>query len=334
MGNAVERVLVSVIVPAYNVCRYLEACVGSILNQSHKNIEVLIVDDGSTDGTEAIADKMEECDSRVRVFHKANAGVSAARNCGIEESKGDYLVFVDADDYIASDYIEHMLGLAYATGAEFCLSRVCFMAKDEKQTQVEVMTSMQPEEATALLLSPEVVVGCWNKIFKRSLIMNKNIRFSTELFYGEGLNFITTAAQLSNCVGVSNRKVYYYRRDNQSSATTKFNIEKFYNGEKALKRIKQNLAIDTPKINTMWNLHMSIFCLGAVTKVMANRMEKRYKADIKRWMLYIRKNAFTLVRSADVSLYRKGLLIAGAISPRLMMVLDNMRRRHIAKNSV
>ncbi|MGQ7318909.1 glycosyltransferase family 2 protein [Streptococcus suis] len=325
---------VSIIIPAYNVEKYIVKCISSILEQTYTNIEVIVVNDGSTDKTRQLIDDIAQTDKRVNVLHKKNGGVSAARNSGIEISTGDYLVFVDGDDYIAPDYVEYMLSLIKNTGSEFCLSKSCFTKSGEKQAESEYIKKLTPEEATALLLSPNVIVGCWNKIFKRSLIVDNNIWFSTTLFYGEGLTFITTVSQRSESVGIGNRKVYYYRRNNEASATTKFDINKLYNGEKALNNIKRHFIIDSPKINTMFNLHLSLFSLGAIVKIKSHNLEKEYHKDYKRWKAYIRKNAVTLLFSREVSVYRKLLLIGGYMSPWLMMNLDTIRRKRISENSV
>lgn len=330
----ISKVLVSIIIPAYNVGKYIEKCLTSILEQTYSNIEVIAVNDGSTDDTATLIDNISQNDSRVRVLHIKNSGVSAARNRGIEISTGDYVVFVDADDYLAHDYIEYMLDLIKNTGSDFCLSKCCYTRRYEEQTERETIEKLEPADATALLLSPAVIVGCWNKIFKRSFLIENNIRFSTALFYGEGLSFITTASQLSNTVGVGNRKVYYYRRNNETSATTKFNIDKLYNGEKALGIIGNKLMIKTPKVNTMLNLHLCMFRLGAVVKIKSNKLEKEYSTDYKRWKSYMRKNAFKLFFNKEVSIYRKLLLFGGCVSPWLMMKLDIIRRRRISNNSV
>lgn len=334
LNNETSKFLVSIIVPAYNVEKYIDKCLSSILEQTYANIEVIVVDDGSTDKTGQLIDNISQLDSRVHVLHIKNAGVSAARNSGIEISTGDYLVFVDADDYIAQDYVEYMLRLIENTDSDFCFSRSCYTKSGEKQTESEYIEKLHPEDATALLLSPDVIVGCWNKMFKRSLIINNNIRFSTTLFYGEGLTFITTVSQISKSIGVGNRKVYYYRRNNESSATTKFDINKLYNGEKALKNIRKQLKINSPKVDTMLNLHLCLFSLGALVRIKSNRLEKEYLNDYKRWKSYIRHNALKLTFNREISIYRKLLLFGGCLSPLLMMKLDTIRRRHISANSV
>jgi len=104
-----KQPLISIIIPIYNIMDCLEKCVDSCLNQTYKNIEILMVDDGSTDGTGALCDKLKEKDNRVRVFHKENGGSSSARNLGIENANGEYLGFVDSDDFISPTMYEDLI---------------------------------------------------------------------------------------------------------------------------------------------------------------------------------------------------------------------------------
>lgn len=333
-NDKASNLLVSIIIPAYNVEKYIEKCITSILEQTYTNIEVIIVNDGSTDNTDEIIDYISQNDSRIRVINKKNAGVSAARNIGIEISTGDYLVFVDGDDYIAPDYVEYMLSLIQNTGSDFCISKCCYTKNGEMQTEIEYIEKLKPEDATALLLSPTIIVGCWNKIFKRSLIVNNNIQFSTKLFYGEGLTFITTVAQLANSMGVGNRKVYYYRRNNEASATTKFNIEKLRNGERALKTIRENMIIVNDKIDTMYELHMALFSLGALVRIKGNKKDGNLDNDYKHWKKTLEIYTRKIVFKKEVSIYRKLMVICGYISPWIMLKLDSARRKKIVKNSI
>lgn len=104
-----KQPLISIIIPIYNIMDCLEKCVDSCLNQTYQNIEILMVDDGSTDGTSELCDKIGKKDPRIRVFHKENGGSSSARNVGIENAKGEYLGFVDSDDYISSTMYEDLM---------------------------------------------------------------------------------------------------------------------------------------------------------------------------------------------------------------------------------
>ncbi len=326
--------LVSFIVPAYNVEKYIRKCAKSILKQTHKNIELIIIDDGSTDSTPMIVDEISESDNRVRIFHKTNEGVSSARNMGIDVAVGEYVVFVDGDDYISEDYAEYMLMLARQTNTDFCLSINCYTKKDEKQIKKDFIKIISPEDATALLLSPRVIVGCWNKIYKKSFLDNNKLRFSTSLFYGEGLSYITNVAQLSKSVGIGCRKVYYYRRNNELSATSKFDIEKMYNGEKALNIIGENLQFNNKNVTDMLLLHKSLFALGTLTRIIANKATRLYISDYKNSLKFIRCNLFKVLFSNNISFYRKLMILGGCISPHIMFHLDKIRRIKISEESV
>lgn len=333
-GSVTKRVAVSVVVPAYNVENYIEQCVLSVLNQSYSCCELIIIDDGSTDGTPQILDKLADRNDSIRVIHKENVGVSAARNTGIDTAKGDYIVFIDGDDYLAPDFVEYMVGMAQKTGADFCLSKNCFTHKNESQTEKEQMEVLDPADATALLLSPTVIVGCWNKMFSRKLLNDKQIRFATDLFYGEGLHFIITVAQRANCVAVNNQKAYYYRRNNALSATTRFRIESVYNVEKSINRIEKELTVSGDNVMDMLLLHRAMYNIGAITKLLNNNVKKQYLSDYKRWLKFNRANIARILSSKRISTYRKCLLLGGCISPSLMAQLDVWRRKKIAADSV
>ena len=114
----ISKPLVSVIVPVYNVKRYLEECVSSLVAQTYRNIEILLVDDGSTDGSGALCDRLARTDSRIRVLHKPNGGLSDARNRGLREASGEWVSFVDSDDWVSPVFIEALLRSALETGCE------------------------------------------------------------------------------------------------------------------------------------------------------------------------------------------------------------------------
>ncbi len=326
--------LVSIIIPCYNVERYVEQCLRSIMNQSYNKLEIIAVDDGSLDGSPQILDKLANEDYRIKVIHKQNAGVSVARNNGLDVATGDYVVFVDGDDYLAKDYVDYMLRLANENDSDFVMSQDCFTQKNDTQIQNDVFSTLTSTQATALLLSPRVIVGCWNKMFKKKFLDENKLRFSTKLFYGEGLNFITKAAGLANSVTLGKRKVYYYRRNNESSATTKFNIQKYYNGESALNEIEKELVSPDYTVTQMMALHKSLFCLGALSQTYAHSLQKTFKVDCGRWKSTIRTNLPQLIKSDNVSFYRKVLLLGGLYFPNIICRMDMWRRKRISKCSV
>lgn len=325
---------VSFIIPCYNVESFIEECIESITKQTYNNIEIIPVDDGSPDNTGNILNKLAQKDNRIKVVHQKNGGVSSARNAGIDLASGEYIVFVDGDDYISSDYTEYMISMVLKNDADMALSVNNYMYNGEKQIDKDYVSCYTPEQATVLLLGPRVTVGCWNKIYKRSLLIDNNLRFSTTQFYGEGLLFITTATQLANRISVGFRKVYYYRRNNYTSACTKFNINNFYNGYKSLDLIDKHLKIRTPQVLSILGWHRCQFMMGAVVRIKEAEVVKEHKQYYSECLLYVRKNSWKCLFVKGISLYKKGLLIGTCISPWLMARLDRCRRKYIERNSV
>ena len=117
--------LVSVIIPVYNVEKYLEKCVLSVLNQTYKNLEIILVDDGSTDSSSELCEKLKTLDNRIIVVHKINGGLSDARNAGLNVCKGDYIFFLDSDDYIKSNTIEILTNIMYKDNSDLVLFYTC-----------------------------------------------------------------------------------------------------------------------------------------------------------------------------------------------------------------
>lgn len=174
--------LVSIIVPVFKVEQFLPRCVESIQNQTYQNMEIILVDDGSPDQCPAICDMYAQRDSRIQVIHKENGGLSDARNAGIEKAKGDYLCFVDSDDYIRLTMVEHMISKAQRYNAKLVIANL--RAVDEKGYRVfeRDKSPIQSGIFTAEELLPKVYqhlgwyyIVAWNKLYHRSLF--ENIRF-------------------------------------------------------------------------------------------------------------------------------------------------------------
>ena len=166
------------------------------------------------------------------------------------------------------------------------------------------------------------------------MIENK-LLFSDKLFYGEGLSFIIAASDKTQYIGTGREKHYYYRRNNELSATSKFNIEKLRNGEKALYRIKKSISFQNSKlVNEAFSLHMSLYCIGAIVRLYNNRLVKTYKDDYHHWKTKLRRHSRNVLLGRNVSIYRKLLILSGTISPSFLAYLDILRRKRIVKKSV
>jgi len=124
--------LISLVVPVYNVEMYLERCIESILNQDYKNLEIILVDDGSTDSSGKICDKYKKRDNRIRVIHKSNGGLSSARNCGIKNAHGVYISFIDSDDWITNDYVSCLYNLSVEYSSDISICKIQNFFEDEQ----------------------------------------------------------------------------------------------------------------------------------------------------------------------------------------------------------
>ena len=306
---------VSVIVAAYNVEKYIGDCINSILKQHYTNIEVVIVDDGSVDNTADICDQWSVIDDRIIVIHnEKNIGVSRTRNKALDIASGMYIVFVDGDDMLLPDYLDYMIELMNTTQGDMCLSTNCYHHEEERQVNNDEIVKLSPEEATSLLLSQEVDVGCWNKIYNRDFLNIHSIRFNEDLFYGEGLRFITTVSMKAKVIGCGNKKVYFYRRTNSESATTKFNIDKYRNGWESLLRIKNDVK-DPIVLNSLFE-HMNLFAINSLLGIIQNNAKAVYNEDYAFWNNYIHSNALAFICNGKIKAKQKVKLLIMIVNPR------------------
>lgn len=230
--------------------QFLGKCIESVCKQGYRNLEIILVDDGSTDNSGEICDAFAKKDDRIQVIHKRNAGVSAARNSGIEACTGDYICFVDGDDYVMPDYVSYLLALGITYDADIALTTQMFGNFDEEQNQKDDIKVWTGEDAVEAILCYKVPIGCYCKLFKREIL--EATRFIPEIYIGEGFNFNVDAFQKSNRVVAGKMKIYYYRRDNPTSAMTRFSIKKCECGLQALEVIKNNLKFNSNRIGMAW----------------------------------------------------------------------------------
>lgn len=213
----------SVIVPVYNVEQYLDKCLASILGQTYKDFECIIVDDGSPDNSSAIIDKYVKQDQRFKVLHQQNMGLSAARNVGLAIAQGDYIVFVDSDDHISNEYLEKFALKIANTDADIVIcgfievlkdsqKTVCFEAPSTEVIKQNILADIWPSYA-------------WNKCYKKYLF--KNTRFPVGKIFEDLLTIPELCFSAKTIVCIPD-KLYYYNRQNMNSITASMTAEKMY----------------------------------------------------------------------------------------------------------
>jgi len=168
---ALDSPLISIIVPIYNVEQYLENCIKSILNQTYKNIEAILVDDGSPDGSGAICDKYAALDPRIKVIHKKNGGVSSARNAGLKAACGEYIGWVDPDDWIELDMFEYLFSnlKSYDADVAVCSRRICYPSRTEDCVWKNTLVLNTEEALRQLLMDKQMRNYLWDKLWKAEL---------------------------------------------------------------------------------------------------------------------------------------------------------------------
>lgn len=331
MANKKEY-LVSIILPVYNVERFLEKCLNSVINQTYKNIEIITVNDGSTDNSLQVIEKTLLKEPRLKLINIENQGVSIARNTGMKAATGDFLVFVDSDDYIENDFVEYMLSIYEVTKADICISMNNFTTKDKIQVNNDKITTLTSEYGVAELLYPRVRMGVWNKLWKKEFIDKNQFLFLSGQHTAEGLIFMTNAAQYANCIGVGQRKVYCYRLDNDMSATTKANVEKYGIGSlMAMDKVEKNLDMNSTIIRNAMNYQRWSTSTFALRQILDANAKKDYYELYKDLIKYIRQNSLKMLKKdIDVPLRTKLIAIARWINPVLITKLSlYMRDRHI-----
>lgn len=223
-----EQPLISIIVPVYNAEPYLDNCLDSIAAQTWGNLEVWLVDDGSTDASPALCDARAAADSRFHVLHQANAGVSAARNAALERATGQYLQFVDGDDYLPSTATERLVRTAGATGADLVIGRFWRVAGTRKALQGHIRRDgvfTRREFAEEMLKAPaNFYYGVlWNKLYRRDLIRMAQIRFENVVFAEDQL-FNTRYLQAAQRFAAIDEAVYCYIQNPQSVCHTQVSV--------------------------------------------------------------------------------------------------------------
>lgn len=208
-----RKELISIVIPVYKVELYLEKCIESIINQTYKNLEIIIVDDGSPDNCPQICDEYSKKDKRIKVIHKENGGLSDARNAGIDIATGKYIAFVDSDDYVSDDYVEYMYRLIkkYKTQIATCETEVVNAEKNKLikpskfEENIEVFSKR--DLFYNILFAKKVDVSAYSKLYETALF--KDIRYPKGVVYEDTA---TTYKLIEKCnkIVTGNKKCYYY----------------------------------------------------------------------------------------------------------------------------
>lgn len=301
---------VSIIVPVYNVEKYLEQCVNSILAQTYKNIEVILVDDGSPDNCPQICDDFAAKDQRIKVIHKKNGGLSSARNAGLDVATGEYVMFIDSDDFIDSKMVEFLLETRRKTHADIVCCGMCRYNGDMSFTISETTSKKNIEiydTANALkkLVLTDIDCSSCNKLYTKELINETRFKVGRN---NEDKPFLFELYQKCNTVAYTD-KVYYYYRITEGSITNSFN-EKSFDVLKNINDLKieiENKGLNLRDEIRLKETHTHIYIARNIQK---NKCKSRFNREYNLSREYIKRNIILILFNSYFSIKVKVLAVA------------------------
>lgn len=315
--------VISIIVPVYNCEAFLDQCLQSILGQTHADLEVLLINDGSVDGSRDICDRYAQLDARVRVFHRANGGVSSARNLGIEKALGEFLLFVDADDYVEHHFVSAMLSAIEGHDVAACgYDRV---RPGSSQPFSLGLSGTLPMESfyEHALCTQFIGGGCCNKVFSLQLIREMGLTFDTRIAVGEDMLFLVQYFRGCRSAGYCGEILYHYRF-NEVSATESGFAEKKVTARTAsiLQAVAAMEAYSDPARG--WQLRMVRYRQARsalrlfVQMVLSRTDDQTLIADVQRTM---RRSLLEYLGSRHARWLEKVMALVMAMSTRLAYAL-------------
>lgn len=320
-----ENPLISIIVPIYNVEKYLERCIDSLLRQTYKNIEIILVDDGSTDHSPKMIDEYQSQNKKIKVIHQKNGGLSNARNNGLEIAKGEYIAFIDSDDYISDDYIEYLYKLIEENNSQMSIcnyklfSETLEIKEEQKDDKVEIL---KKEEVIDRMLYQEIYyISAWAKLYKKVLF--EKVRYPEGEIY-EDLGTTYKIVEQCERIACGQRKNYYYYVRDDSITKQKFS-EKQFDLIKNTKKMTQDILKWYPEKEKgciVRNMHayISTYCRLI-------NSEESYEVEKKEIEKFIKENRRQVLKNKKAQKRDKMALILFCFGEKIFKIVWNFYRK-------
>lgn len=305
--------LISVIIPIYNVEKYIRQCIDSVIGQTYKNLEIILVDDGSLDNSPQICDEYAQRDNRIKVIHKENGHVSSARNVGIDASTGEFIMFTDSDDFIDRNMVEDLLALQVKTLADISCCEVKRYVNGESiqitHTHLDAsITEFDRDTLLRKLITLKIDCGPCNKLFKRNIIGNNRFIIGRS---NEDYIFLFFIYLSCNKVTYTNRAYYNYRVT-PGSVTQTFS-------SKSLDVLKNAIDIENYiykhglDYRTEIHWYKVRVCMSLVWRIKRNHAKKKYSAIYQYCKQCVLDNVLFVFFDKHYSLRMKGTTILGLL---------------------
>lgn len=300
--------MISVIVPVYKVEKFLPQCIESLLGQTFSDFELILVDDGSPDNSGALCDTYAQKDSRIRVIHKENGGVSSARNAGLDAAKGEYICFADSDDWVEPEFLQELMNTVFASGCEVAVCGVV----GEKRKPVRFMKSVS---ASVALFSQKGFGGfSWQKIIKAELLNGEEkIRYNENYRYLEDSEFFLRVFKKCKRITWNNLPLYNYRENTESVTQQKTNMEIVNHAMSVMDDIMNRES--NRRIRNAVELQKLNFEFGMILASIKNKTDFEYYTE---YMLHIKSKLFLMLFSSQVKIKRKLAVLTMIVCPKLL----------------
>lgn len=295
-GTDMEE-LITIVVPVYKVEKYIDKCINSILKQTYKNLEIILVDDGSPDTCGEICDNYAKQDARIKVIHKENGGLSDARNAGIDIAKGKYISFIDSDDYIDSEYIELLYKTIIKDETDMAISAHKVIYDNgtilEKATGEESILSSK-EVLKRILYDDGIDLSAWAKLYKMELF--KDVRYPKGRLFEDAA---TTYKLINRCTNVSiiSKSTYNYVIRGNSITNLNFS-EKKMDLIKSTEEMCEYIKNKYPDLQSACNRRLMYAYLSTLTQLV--KSDKKNKKIEQQLYLYIKENSKPILKDKNV----------------------------------
>lgn len=310
--------MISIIIPVYNGEKYISQCVNMLQKQSYSDFEAIFINDGSRDGTEAELNKAASADSRIRFYSKINEGVSVARNYGVSQATGDYVLFIDVDDYVYPDHLESLYNILVENGADVAVGNYYKLLVNEdkptldRESHTEVYTG---REAAERMLYRKGLNGYPVLKLIKIELARKNA-FLKGIAYGEDSIYVYNLYLLANKVAYTDKVTYlYYQQPTSANHNMRYGeIEPSWNAA-----YNEYLMSEVTKANSLEDAaRAKLFVLATDFACRLNK-QKEYKAVRKELLVFIKTNAKSIWRDKKCKKMNRYMAFIGRISARLLV---------------
>lgn len=307
--------LVTVIIPLYNVEAYVDRCIKSVLNQDYEKIEVIIVDDGSTDGSLRIAHRASGGDKRVKIIHKENGGVSSARNLGLEKARGEYVVFVDSDDYLDRNCVSFFRDIALESHADIVLNYAWHSDfNNDNPAKGGDIKEIPPILAAEQIYTGKIDVAVWNKMYSLRFLKKNMIEFDQSIWYGEGMLFNMRCLSSANKV-VATSGMVYHQTYNPNSVMRNFSLKNNLCGIESMYKQKKVLSpIMNERLEKAWDFHLAAYNMSILKGIIKTGTREKYRKQYNKCKQALRRNG-PAVLTAPVSCKKKMIFLLAMVAP-------------------